>query len=219
MATKIRRLSLSAGWLIVALIAGLPVFGVVVGLWPSVPISWQDLMVFLAYNGLMVSIANTVLLSLAAPLLAFYVAFMVYSQYRFNPRWQVLEKRLAPLLSLPQLAVALGLVYLFSSGGMLWSALWGVFGHSAPDWLGLPRKSLLTMVLAISLKEVPFFLLILSALGRQLAIKDWLLQGRALGYSEGASWWLLIFPIMLKQSRLAFTRWAEYSRALRCGTV
>lgn len=211
MATKIRRLSLSAGWLIVALIAGLPVFGVVVGLWPSVSISWQDLMVFLAYNGLMVSIANTLLLSLAAPLLAFYVAFMVYSQYRFNPRWQVLEKRLAPLLSLPQLAVALGLVYLFSSGGMLWNALWGVFGHSAPDWLGLPRKSLLTMVLAISLKEVPFFLLILSALGRQLAIKDWLLQGRALGYSEGASWWLLVFPIMLKQSRLALLAAMAYT--------
>ncbi|WP_240919784.1 ABC transporter permease [Paraglaciecola sp. 20A4] len=211
MATKIRRLTLSAGWLVVALVAGLPLFGVIVGLWPSVPISEADVARFFAYNGLTYSITNTLFISLAAPLLALYVAFMVYSQYRFNPRWQTLEKRLAPLLSLPHLAVALGLVYLFSSGGMVFNALWGLFGQTAPDWLGLPRKSLLTMVLAISIKEVPFFLLILSALGRQLAIKDWLLQGKALGYTEGASWWLLVFPIMLKQSRLALLAAMAYS--------
>ena len=211
MATKIRRLTLSTGWLIVALVAGLPLFGVIVGLWPSVPISGDDVIRFFGYNGLTLSIANTLFISLAAPLLALYVAFMVYSQYRFNPRWQTLEKRLAPLLSLPHLAVALGLVYLFSSGGMVFNALWGLFDQAAPDWLGLPRKSLFTMVLAISIKEVPFFLLILSALGRQLAIKDWLLQGKALGYTERASWWLLIFPIMLKQSRLALLAAMAYT--------
>jgi putative thiamine transport system permease protein len=94
---------------------------------------------------------------------------------------------------------------------MVWTALWGLFGQTAPDWLGLPRKNLLTMVLTIGIKEVPFFLFIFSALGRQLAIKDWLLQGRALGYSEGASWWLLVFPIMLKQSRLALLAAMAYT--------
>lgn len=211
MATTIRRLTLSAGWLIVALVTGLPLFGVVFGLWPSVPISWADVTDFVAYNGLVSSVASSLFLSLAAPLLALYVAFMVYSQFRFNRRWQTLEKRLTPLLSLPHLAVALGLVYLFSPGGMLWSALLAIFGQAAPDWLSLPRKSLVTMILAIGIKEVPFFLLIFSALGRQLAIKDWLLQGRALGYSEGASWWLLVFPIMVKQSRLALLAAMAYT--------
>jgi putative thiamine transport system permease protein len=211
MATTLRRLANRTGWLITGLVAALPLFGVVLGLWPSVSISWDDLSRFLAYNGLFASISNSLFLSLAAPLLALYVAFMVYSQYRFNPRWQSLEKRLAPLLSLPHLAVALGLVYLFSSGGMFWSTLWGIFGQAAPDWLGLPRKSLVTMILAISIKEVPFFLLIFAAIGRQLPIKDWLLQGRALGYSEGASWWLLVFPAMLKQSRLALLAAMAYT--------
>ncbi|GAA6185830.1 ABC transporter permease subunit [Aliiglaciecola sp. NS0011-25] len=211
MATKIRRLTLSTGWLIVTLVAGLPLFGIIVGIWPSVAISWSDIARFFAYNGLASTVLSTLALSLLAPLLALYIAFMVYSQYRFNPRWQALEKRLAPLLSLPHLAVALGLVYLFSSGGMLWSSLWGVFGYSPPQWLGLPHKSLVTMLLAISIKEVPFFLLIFSALGRQLAIKNWLLQGRALGHSESASWWLLVFPIILKQSRLALLAAMAYS--------
>jgi putative thiamine transport system permease protein len=133
MATTIRRLTLGSGWLIVALVAGLPLLGVILGLWPSAPITRADVSGFIAYNGLGSSIASTLFLSLAAPLLALYLAFMVYSQYRFSPRWQTLEKRLAPLLSLPHLAVALGLVYLFNSGGMVWSALWGIFAHAAPD--------------------------------------------------------------------------------------
>jgi putative thiamine transport system permease protein len=211
MATTIRRLTLSVGWLVVGLVAGLPLFGIIMGLWPTGSLSWPDITRFLAYNGLATSIIASLFLSLAAPLLALYVAFMVYSQYRFSRRWQALENRLAPLLSLPHLAVALGLVYLFSPSGMLWSALWGVIGQSAPEWLGLPRKSLLTMILAVGIKEVPFFLLIFSALGRQLAIKNWLLQGRALGYSDAASWWLLVFPALLKQSRLALLAAMAYT--------
>ena len=203
MATKIRRLTLATGWLLVTFVAGLPVFGVVLGLWLSPPISWEQVSVFFTYNGLLSSVLSSLLLSLLAPIIALYVAFTVYSQYRFNPRWQALEQRLAPLLSLPHLAVALGIVYLFSSGGMVWSVLWELFGSTPPEWFGLGRKSLLSMLIAISIKEVPFFLFIFSALGRQLAIKDWLLQGRALGYSESASWWLLVFPTVLKQSRLA----------------
>ncbi|QHJ11963.1 Inner membrane ABC transporter permease protein YnjC [Paraglaciecola mesophila] len=193
----------STAWVLVAIIALAPLFGVVIGLWPTAELDSTAISHFLTYNGLAYSVLSTLLLSLVAPLIALYIAFMVYSQYRFNQRWQSLEKRLAPLLSLPHLAVALGLVYLFSSGGMLWSALWGLIGQTAPEWLGLPRKSMLTMILAISIKEVPFFLLIFSAIGRQLAIKQWLLQGRALGYSESASWWLIVFPVVLKQSRLA----------------
>jgi putative thiamine transport system permease protein len=211
MATTIRRLSLSAAWLVVALVAGLPVVGVVLGLWPTVALNWADVNAFIAYNGLSESIANSLLTALVAPLLALYVAFMVYSQYRFSPRWQTLEKRLAPLLSLPHLAVALGLVYLFSSGGMVWDALWGLFGQPAPTHFGLERKSLITMILAISLKEIPFFLLIFSAIGRQLPIKSWLLQGRALGYSETTSWWLLVFPGALQQSRLALLAAMAYT--------
>ncbi|MFT4937118.1 MAG: putative thiamine transport system permease protein [Paraglaciecola sp.] len=211
MATKIRRINLGAGWLIAGFVAGLPLFGVVLGLWPSVAITWLELSTFFAYNGLIESIANSLLLALVAPLLALYVAFMVYSQYRFKPRWKALEKRLAPLLSMPHLAVALGLVYLFSSSGILWDGIWGLFGQNAPSDFGLPRKSLITMILAIALKEVPFFLLIFSAIGRQLPIKNWLLQGRALGYSEAASWWLLVFPEVLKQSRLALLAAMAYT--------
>ncbi|GAB2700401.1 ABC transporter permease subunit [Aliiglaciecola aliphaticivorans] len=211
MATKIRRLTLSTGWFIVTLVAGLPLFGIIVGLWPSVAISWRDLIEFFTYNGIATSVLSTLFVSLTAPLVALYISFMVYSQYRFNPRWQALEKRLAPLLSLPHLAVALGLVYLFSSGGLLWSSLWGIFGATAPQWLGLPHKSLVTLLLAMSIKEVPFFLLIFSALGRQLPIKSWLLQGRALGYRETTSWWLLVFPVLLKHSRLALLAAMAYT--------
>jgi len=211
MATTIRRLAFSSAWMIVALAAGLPLFGVLISLWPSVPITWTDVSRFLAYNGLSTSILNSILVALLAPLIGFYIAFMVYTQYRFHARWQQLEQRLAPLLSLPHLAVALGLVYLFGVGGLLWNALGDVFNTTIFAWFGIPRKSIFTVILAISIKEVPFFLLVFSAIGRQLPIKEWLLQGRALGHSAAVSWWVLVLPSMLKQSRLALLAAMAYS--------
>lgn len=211
MATTIRRLIQGLAWLLVMLVAGLPLFGVLISLWPSTSITWADVSRFTHYNGLASSIAQSFGVALVAPLIGLYIAFMVFSQYRFHPRWQQLEQRLAPLLSLPHLAVALGLVYLFGTNGMLWDSLWHFFDTATPSWLGLPHKSIFTVILAISIKEVPFFLLVLSAISRQLPIQAWLLQGRALGYSEAVSWWLLIFPAMLKQSRLALLAAMAYS--------
>lgn len=193
MATTIRRLIIGLGWLLLAMIISLPVIGVLIGIWPgrfaSVDALIDNLPLFLNYNGLGPSILYSMLASLVAPLVGFYVAFSVYTQYRFRPSWQTMERRLAPFLSLPHLAVALGLVYLFSAGGLI--------------ELGLGRKSITTLILAITVKEVPFFLFVISAIDRQIPVKKWLLQGRALGYSESASWWLLVFPLVLKQSKLA----------------
>ena len=76
---------------------------------------------------------------------------------------------------------------------------------------GLPRKGISTLIIAIVIKEVPFFLLILSAIGRQLPIKYWLLQGKALGYQSYRCWWLLVFPPLLKQSRLALLAASAYT--------
>jgi putative thiamine transport system permease protein len=203
MAKTIRRVVYRLGWLVVAIVAGLPLFGVTISLWPTVPISWADVTRFSDYNGIGPSIMYSLFVALIAPLIGFYVAFMVYTQYRFHRRWQQLEQRLAPLLSLPHLAIALGLVYLFGTGGIVWTAIGEWISSTLLSSIGLPRKGLATVIIAISIKEVPFFLLILSAIGRQLPIKIWLLQGRALGYTEAASWWLLVLPSMLKQSRLA----------------
>lgn len=211
MATKIRRLIQSIGWLIVGIVVCLPVIGIAIGLWPQKSISWSDLVSFVQFTGLAESILSSLLLALIAPLVALYVAFMVYSQFRFRRSWQSLERRLAPLLSLPHLAVALGLVYLFAGGGLLYEALGNVIGQTLSSDFGLARKSLLTMIIAISLKEIPFFLLVFSAVGRQLPIQNWILQGQALGYRQTTCWWLLVFPSVVKQSRLALLAAMAYT--------
>jgi len=201
MATKIRRLGYFFAWAIIALVALMPALGIVIGLFAArlqhETTYLTDLDAYLSFNGLWLSISNSLIASLIAPLAGFYIAFSVYSQYRFRPTWLSLEKRLAPLLSLPHLAVALGLVYLFSAGGIT-------------DF-GLQRKSLTTLIIAITIKEIPFFLFVISAIDKQLPVKNWLLQGRALGYSEAASWWLLVFPSVLKQSKLALLAAVAYT--------
>lgn len=201
MATTIRSLGRFLAWALIVFVALLPVLGIIIGLLPlghqHQTTYFADLETFFTFNGLWQSIYNSLVASLIAPLAGFYIAFSVYSQYRFRPAWISLEKRLAPLLSLPHLAVALGLVYLFSAGGVI-------------DF-GLQRKSLTTLIIAITIKEIPFFLFVISAIDKQLPVKNWLLQGRALGYSDVASWWLLVFPMVLKQSKLALIAAVAYT--------
>lgn len=199
MAATIRRIGHVSGWLLVSLTSLLPIVGIVVGLWPSEQISFADIETFLAYQGLSTSVFMTLFSAILSTLISLYIAFMVYSQYHLSRRLQSFEKYLAPLLSLPHLAIALGLVFLFSDGSLF-------FADS-----GLPRKGLSTLIIAIVIKEVPFFLLIFSAIGRQLPIKYWLLQGKALGYQDYRCWWLLVFPALLKQSRLALLAATAYT--------
>ncbi|WP_226989060.1 ABC transporter permease family protein [Paraglaciecola arctica] len=196
---RIRQIALTSGWLLVFLISLLPILGIVVGLWPPEQVTFADLKPFLAYQGLSVSIFMTLFSAIFSTLVSLYIAFMVYSQYHLSQRLQSFEKYLAPLLSLPHLAIALGLVFLFSDGSLFFVDP------------GLPRKGLSTLILAIVIKEVPFFLLIFSAIGRQLPIKYWLLQGKALGYQDYRCWWFLVFPPLLKQSRLALLAAAAYT--------
>jgi putative thiamine transport system permease protein len=199
MAATIRRIGLASGWLLVSFISLLPISGIVVGLWPPEHITLADIASFLAYQGLSVSVFMTLFSAIFSTLISLYIAFMVYSQYHLSKRLQSFEKYLAPLLSLPHLAIALGLVFLFSDASLF-------FVDS-----GLPRKGLSTLMIAIVIKEVPFFLLIFSAIGRQLPIKYWLLQGKALGYQDYRCWWFLVFPPLLKQSRLALLAATAYT--------
>jgi putative thiamine transport system permease protein len=195
----IRKIALASGWLLVALISLLPILGIIVGLWPPEQITFADIEPFLAYQGLSSSVFMTLFSAIFSTLISLYIAFMVYSQYHLSKRLQSFEKYLSPLLSLPHLAIALGLVFLFSDGSLF-------FADS-----GLPRKGLSTLIFAIVIKEVPFFLLIFSAIGRQLPIKYWLLQGNALGYQDYRGWWFLVFPALLKQSRLALLAATAYT--------
>jgi putative thiamine transport system permease protein len=196
---QIQKIALSSGWLLIALISLLPILGIVVGLWPPEQVSFADVKPFLAYQGLATSIFMTLFSAIFSTLLSLYIAFMVYSQVHLSRRFQSYEKYLAPLLSLPHLAIALGLVFLFSDGSLF-------FVDS-----GLPRKGLSTLIIAIVIKEVPFFLLIFSAIGRQLPIKQWLLQGKALGYLDYHCWWFLVLPPLVKQSRLALLAATAYT--------
>ncbi|WP_339720606.1 ABC transporter permease [uncultured Paraglaciecola sp.] len=196
---RIPQLALASGWLLVSFISLLPILGIVIGLWPPEQLSFADIKPFLAYQGISISIFMTLFSAIFSTLISLYIAFMVYSQYHNSQRLRSFEKYLAPLLSLPHLAIALGLVFLFSDGSVF-------FADS-----GLPRKGLSTLMMAIVIKEVPFFLLIFSAIGRQLPIKYWLIQGKALGYEAYRCWWFLVFPALLKQSRLALLAATAYT--------
>ncbi|WP_049722354.1 ABC transporter permease family protein [Gilvimarinus polysaccharolyticus] len=147
-------------------------------------------------------------LALLAPLLACYwaLAFSARSSAKVVA-W------LSPLLSIPHLAFAVGMVFLFSPSGWIVRVLHEVSGAFAapPDWALLPERSFITLLVVLILKEVPFLLLMIFSACSQLPIERYRQLGQSLGYSASASWWQLVVPELLRRLTLPMAAVMIYS--------
>lgn len=192
-------LSTTAG-LCLALLLGLPL---TVAVWPYVGqlsgLSADAVTEFVRAPGLMTAIGYSLVLATLAPLLACYAA-LAFSA-RPSPR---LLGWLAPLLSIPHLAFAVGVLFLFSPTGWLvrgWHSLFGGF-ESPPASALLADRSLFTLFWVLLLKEIPFLLLMIQSALTQIPAERYLQAGQTLGHSRLASWWQLVVPELLTRLRL-----------------
>ncbi|WP_051235507.1 ABC transporter permease [Marinimicrobium agarilyticum] len=154
---------------------------------------------FVATPGLLQSLSYSLVLAVVAPLLACYVA-LAFSLYRPNR----LLGWLSPFLSIPHLAFAVGVVFLFSPTGWWVRALYGLFGvfESPPSSALLADRSLWTLLWVLVLKEIPFLLLMTQSALTQIPAQRYLQVGQTLGHSRIASWWQLVVPELLIRLRL-----------------
>ncbi|MGM0526615.1 MAG: ABC transporter permease subunit [Pseudomonadota bacterium] len=150
---------------------------------------------------------SSLLLTVITTLLVAYLALQAaqYSLTRFS--------RLTAILSLPHVAFAVGLMYLFSPSGYLVRIVEGLTGWlpSPPVGWPLPEKSMLTLTLVLVAKEVPFLLLMIAAQLRQLPYQRWLLQAQSLGWSRSRSWWLIVVPALLPRLKFPLAAIAIYT--------
>ncbi|MAB22600.1 MAG: ABC transporter permease, partial [Idiomarina sp.] len=75
----------------------------------------------------------------------------------------------------------------------------------------LPEKSLVTVIIVLVLKELPFLLLMISAQLKQLPVKSWLVQAQSYGYSERQAWWRIVTPELLRRMTLPMAAVIIYS--------
>lgn len=163
---------------------------------------------FAAAPGLSQATLYSLLLAALAPLFACYLALAVSAgAVQRTPVW------LSPLLSMPHLAFAVGLVFLFSPGGWLVRAIHGLSGAFAipPDGAFLPERSLPTLFTVLLLKEVPFLVLMIHSACSQLPVERYRQVGQSLGYSRTTVWWQVVVPELLRRLTLPMAAVIVYS--------
>ncbi len=134
--------------------------------------------------------------------LALALGFVATSHHR--PLFRRLTGWLAPVLSLPHAALAIGLAFMIAPSGWIarllspWATGWGV-----PPDLWTDRDPLgLGLILGLVLKETPYLLLaILAALSHLDPARD-LAAARTLGYTPAKAWLKVVGPRLYPLLRL-----------------
>lgn len=182
----------------------LPAFGYfpVIG---SVEFSIQPFFELFDYPGFFTALKLSFCTGLLACFLSYLFAmlFLVFVFGQNGNSW--LLRLVSPLLSVPHVTVAIGLMFLLQPSG------WGMrlISPELTGWLRPPNLNIVPdeyggmLVFGLIAKEMPFFVLMgLSALS-QIRSNMLLSTAHVHGYSRMAGWFLVIHPILAKHLRLA----------------
>lgn len=118
----------------------------------------------------------------------------------FQRRVRALTLLSLPLLAIPHAAVGQALTLALAPAGFLIRLIspWAT-GYDRPpnDWLWDQHPDGWTLMAALMVKEVPFFLALIYTQMGNMSVGSWVKTGQALGYSRAAAWWHLVVPNLL----------------------
>ncbi len=162
---------------------------------------WQTL---LATPTLGVMVGKTLFVGVAATVLALLLA-LVFTITCWNTRlWKITERTLAPLISIPHSALAIGVLFLLSPSGFASRLLSGPLRwQHPPDLLTVNDPWGISLILTLVMKEAPFLVLVLIAAVRQTSVSRLLQVGASLGYSPLQCWLKLVWPQLYAEIRLS----------------
>lgn len=169
----------------------------------------------LQWPGLIDSILLTLLITFASTFLAAMLSFSIIQSMWQSKSWKWIESLLAPILALPHVTFAIGFVFLFSPSGLLSRFMTLLSNDSVNNgWSLIHDQYGLGLIAVLTLKEIPFILLMSLALLKQLNLKQTFYSAYSLGYSNRETWQKLIFPQWLVKIRFSLFAVAAYSLAV-----
>lgn len=171
---------------------------------------WRDL---IAYPGFASATRLTLVTGLGSALLALCAMLTLLMAFYPSPLFRRLERWLAPVLSVPHAAFAIGLGFLITPSGWLVRLFASVTGlpQYPPDWLTFKDPWGLSLLLVLALKETPFLLFMALASLPSLKVAQTLWLGRSLGYGRAKIWLSLLWPQLYPRLRLPFFAVAAYN--------
>ncbi len=162
---------------------------------------WQQM---LDYPGAGSALRISLLTAWGAAVLSLLIscALLAYSWNSRGLRW--LRRSLPALLGVPHAAFAIGMVALLAPAGWIMKLLspWAT-GLESPAFFSLVNDSHgFSLLLILTLKELPFVLFMGLAALSQMPVERTLHVCRSLGYSDAAAWWRVLIPQLLPRLRL-----------------
>ena len=154
------------------------------GLWQSI---WLSL-----FTGLIATVISTAF--------ALILPGVLYGHRSFI----LLRRFLAPLLSLPHITVAVGIVFLLQPSGWLMRIISPMLtGWTRPPiWALVPDPNGFALILGLVSKEVPFLVLMTLAALSQINAGNLMTVARSLGYGRLTSWVYVIIPQLWPRLKL-----------------
>lgn len=165
-------------------------------------------------------LAQAAVLSLTTGLATTALSFLIviaFAVHWHGTRWFALMRRLlSPLLSVPHVAIAIGFAFLVAPSGWIYRLLAavGLAGPLPPDLATVQDPHGIALVLGLTLKEVPFLLLMMLVAIDQVPVRESLTVARALGHARSAAWLAVVLPQLYSQLRLPIYAVLAYSASV-----
>jgi putative thiamine transport system permease protein len=162
---------------------------------------WRELR---AYPGFVTSVAVTLFTGLASTLLAVTVAFAACAFAADRHWFRRMGAWLAPILSTPHSALAIGLAFVLAPSGWIARALspWLTGWDVPPDIATIGDRHGIALVVGLLVKEVPYLVLMIAGALQQVPARAQLAVARSFGYTRSAAWLKIVLPQVYPQVRL-----------------
>lgn len=169
-----------------------------VGVLPAIgatELSLVPLRNLIALPGISTALRVTLVTGLGATALSILLAVGVCAAMHGRMSARASGRLLTPFLAAPHAAMAIGLAFLLAPSGWIARALAPLAGWDRPPMLATVNDpGGVALILGLTVKEVPFLLLVILSALSQIPVREHLAAGRSLGYGRGLVWIKVIMP-------------------------
>jgi putative thiamine transport system permease protein len=163
--------------------------------------------------GLFRSVILTIWIGLASTVLSLATVVLLFAQFHDTRVFWLVRRTLSPLLSIPHVAIAIGLALVIATSGLLFRFVAQFLPDLdvPPDLLIVHDRMGLSLIGALVLKEAPFLFLMSLAALPQINPTQSLATARTIGYTPTIAWIKVVLPRLYRQIRLPVLAVLAYS--------
>ena len=140
---------------------------------------------------------------LSTILALFFSQLIILSIFR-SRIYSFLKIIISPLLALPHVTMAIGLLFIFSPSGLFlrFFSPWLTGFERPPNIFIIPDDYGFFLILGLVLKEIPFFILVSISAIEQFSARKIFNLGKSLQHTTFSVWCVLLFPLIYRRIRL-----------------